>query len=88
MKFRYAITYGQPRSDTLNQEELMKTFNEHVEEAEKSGLKVVFWGSPWGVSEGFVIIYDFGDKIENYEKFMASSVPPFTEGRTNLVLEW
>ena len=63
MKFRYAITYGQPKPDISGPEAVTKAFNEHIEEAEKHGVKVVLWGSPWGVSEGFVIIYDFGEDI-------------------------
>lgn len=92
MNFRYAITYGKPspKLDTSKPDEIKKAFNKLTKDAEKHGLKVVFWGSPWGVSEGFVIVYDFNKNIGLYEKF-ASSLEiesPITDNRTDLVFEW
>jgi len=51
-------------------------------------VKVLFWGHPWGVSENLVIVYDFGEKIENYEKFLLAmrGKTPTTDDRTDLVL--
>ena len=92
MNFRYAITYGKPnpKLDLSMPDEVKKAFNKYTKDIEKHGVKVVFWGSPWGVSEGFVIVLDFNKNIGLYEKFVASTdiESPIIEDRTNIVLEW
>jgi hypothetical protein len=88
MKFRYAITYAKLSPDVSGTEAVKKAFGDHVKEAERHGLKVPFWGSPWGTSEDIVIVYEFDD-ISKYEKYMeADRKNPFTGGRTNIVIEW
>ena len=89
MKFRYAITYAKLRSDLMGKaDDVKKAFEAHVKEAEKNGLKVPFWGSPWGTSEGMVIVYEFDD-VGKYETWMfAERSNPFTDGRTHMVMEW
>ena len=79
-----------PEYSASNIDEVKKAFEEHKKAAEKHGLKVVFWGSPWGVSESVVVVYDLGESIASYENFMASGerANPFTDGRTNLVYKW
>ena len=85
MEFKYAITYASLNSDV---EDVKAAFAEHIKEAEKVGLKVPFWGSPWGTSEDMVIVYKF-DKMSDYEKFMAGDRKnPFHGGRTHLIFEW
>ena len=88
MKFRYAITYATLSPDVSGVEDVKKAFDDHVKEAEKHGLKVPFWGSPWGTSEDIVIVYEFDD-ISKYESYMeADRKNPFTGGRTNIVIDW
>ena len=90
VKFRYAITFGNitPEFRKLMLEERSKALDPYKKEAEKYGVKVLFWGHPWGVSENLVIVYDFGEKIEAYEKFLLAmrGKTPTTDDRTNLVL--
>jgi hypothetical protein len=59
MKFRYAITYAKLSPDVSGTDAVKGAFDEHIKEAEKHGLKVPFWGSPWGTSEDIVIVYEF-----------------------------
>lgn len=90
VKFRYAITFGRMTPDftKVMLKERSKALDQYKKEAEKYGVKVLFWGHPWGVSEGLVIVYDFGESIENYERFILAmrGKQPFTQARTNLVL--
>jgi len=94
VKFRYVITYGKLTSTLMEStlEEITEELARHKKEAEKYGVKVLFWGSPWGVSEGLVIVYDSGESLDNYTKFMEAMTrarkQPFTDGRSNIVLEW
>ena len=88
MKFKYAITYAKMNPELDGVEAVKKAFEAHIKEAEKNGLKVPFWGSPWGTSEDIVIVYEFDD-ISKYEKYMQSDRKnPFSGGRTNVVIEW
>ena len=85
MKFRYAVTYAKLNSDV---KDVKAAFAEHIKVAEKAGLKVPFWGSPWGTDDDIIILYEF-DKISLYEKYMEEDRKnPFHGGRTNLVFEW
>jgi len=90
VKFRYAITYGTitPEFMKLVIDERSKALDHYMKEAEKYGVKVLLWGHPWGTSENLVIVYDFGEKIENYGKFQLAmrGKHPLTDARTNLVL--
>jgi len=93
MGYRYAITYGKPSEYLmgLKPEERAKAFEKHKEKAAKYGVKVLFYGHPWGTSESIVVVYDSGESIDNYSKFVSSPETyediPYTEGRTNLVIE-
>ena len=88
MNFRYAVTYAQLKPDISGTEAVKAAFAEHIREAEKVGLKVPFWGSPWGTTEGLMIVYEFDD-VGKYEIFMAGDRKnPFHLGRTHLVMEW
>ena len=85
MKWRYAITYGNMKPDATA-EQLVKDFAKYKSEIEKHGVKLVFWGHPFGVSENVVAVLDFGENMENYLK-ITSIQDPFTNSRTNFVLE-
>ena len=65
---------------------MVKDFAKYKAEIEKHGVKIMFWGHPFGVSESVVVVLDFGGNMDNYLKIV--SVPdPFTDSRTNFVLE-
>ncbi len=88
MKFRYAVTYAKLHPDVSGVEAVKKAFSDHVKWAGENGLKVPFWGSPWGTNEDIIIVYEFDD-ISKYEKFMeVDRKQPYTSGRTNIVIEW
>lgn len=85
MKWRYAITYGYMKPD-MTGEQLVKDFAKYKAEVEKIGVKIVFWGHPFGVSENIVVVLDLGGSMDDYLKIVTIS-EPFTNSRTNLVLE-
>ena len=87
MKFKYAVTYAR-LNPGLKMDDVKPAFEEHIKEAKKVGLKVPFWGSPWGTTEGLMIVYEFDD-MSKYEEFMEGDRKnPFHSGRTHLVMEW
>ena len=85
MKWRYAITYGSMKPGA-SMEQLEKDMDKYRADVEKTGLKLVFWGHPFGVSEDMVVVLDVGGKMDNYIK-VASLSPPFSGSRTEFVLE-
>ena len=53
-------------------------------EVEKKGFKVVFWGHPYGVTEGMITVLDVEGHMDDY---VSLNVPaPWLEGRTNFVM--
>jgi hypothetical protein len=85
MKWRYALTYGNMKPDT-SMEQLEKEMEKYKSDLEKTGVKMVFWGHPFGVSEDMLVVVDVGGKMENYIK-VAGLSPPFSGSRTDFVLE-
>ena len=65
MKWRYAITYGNMKQDTT-EEQLVKDFAKYKADVENSGVKMVFWGHPFGVSENIVAVLDVVGNMDNY----------------------
>ena len=83
MKWKYAITYGKVKLGwTFDQ--IAKDMAKYKEEVEKKGLKLVFWGHPYGVSEGMVTVLDVEGHMDAYANINVSG--PWTEGRTDFVM--
>jgi len=91
MKYRYAIAYSEmtPEFFSLSREERAEKMDAIKKEAEKTGVKLLFWGHPWGTSENAVIVYGF-DEIDDYIGLMEAAPmgPYFTRTKTHLVITW
>jgi len=85
MKWRYAITYGKMKSG-LTFEQIEKEVTKYKADVEKAGVKMIFWGHPFGVSEDIVAVYDVGGNMDNYIK-ITGLTSPYTDSRTDFVLE-
>ena len=92
--FRYMITFGNYSKAVqgLSTEKMQEVMKNYVKEAEKHKVKVLFWGTPWGVSETLVAVFDYGGDINNYVKFKIAVTSQnkeiFDEARSYSVLEW
>jgi hypothetical protein len=54
-------------------------------EAEKYGIKLLFWGHPYGVCEGFTA-YKSEKGLDNYFKFTMDVKRPYTACNTKVVI--
>ena len=59
-----------------------KAMEEWTKTIEEAGLKVVFWGVPYGVSENAIVVTK--GAVEDYLK-LAPLKTPYTASRTNMV---
>ena len=77
--FEYYIIYGNEKEGTKPED-----YEKFGKAIEKLGLKLKFWGGPFGVSEGSVITLK--GPISAYEKLIADSETfalfPITNNRT------
>ena len=77
--FEYYIIYGNEKEGTKDED-----YEKFGKAIEKLGLKLKFWGGPFGVSEGSVITLK--GPISAYEKLIADSETfglfPITNNRT------
>jgi hypothetical protein len=85
VKWRYAITYGKMKPG-LTLQQIEKEMEKYKTDVEKTGVKVVLWGHPFGVSENIMAVFDVGGKMDEYIKVVGLS-PPYTDSRTDFVLE-
>ena len=85
LELKYYVTYGKWLPDLGTPEKSRKAVEEWTKKVEESGLKIVFWGSPFGVSEGAIFVYE--GTVEDYVK-LAPMGKPYTDDRTNMVLTW
>ncbi len=86
MKWRYAITYGKMKPGWTF-EGIEKEMAKYKADVEKAGLKLVFWGHPYGVSENIIAVFDVGGDMDKYLKTVGSLSAPYTDSRTNFVME-
>jgi hypothetical protein len=70
----------------VNGEQLVKDYAKYKAEIEKLGVKLVFWGHPFGTVENLVTVLDVNGNMDNYLKLM-DVVSPFTDTRTDIVME-
>lgn len=87
MEIKYFVCYGnwKPELMAAGPEAGTKAMEEWSKTVEENGLKVVFWGSPYGVSENAICVMK--GTVENYTK-LAPLDAPYTGSRTNMVLVW
>ena len=74
-KYTY-ITYGQPnpKYSELEASERMKIISEAREKAKEMGFKLDVFGSPYGTTEGMVVIWKSNKHLD---KFTVNSLIPF-----------
>ncbi len=85
MKFGYAITYGKLLPGWTS-EKNQKDMAKYKADVEKAGVKLVFWGHPFGVSENLLIVIDTGGDMDKYLKAVMGATSPYTDGRTEFVM--
>jgi len=87
MKMRYAIIYGKMK-EFKTPDDVKKEYAKYKEAAEKAGIKLLLWGSPFGVAEDSVVVVDFGGDMDKWIKFFSTAQYPWTAARTDFVLDW
>jgi len=83
MKWKYAIIYGQVKPN-WSFEQIEKDMAKYKTDIEKKGYKLVFWGHPFGVSEGMTAVVDLEGHMDDYANLNVSG--PWTEARTDFVM--
>ena len=81
MKYRY-ITFGQPTPEYMERYragEIPKLIAKIREEGKKKGFELDFYGSPWGTTEGIVLIWKSDKHLDEYT---VNSLMPWHESRT------
>jgi len=56
-------------------------------DVERAGVKLVFRGHLFGVSENLIAVFDIGGNMDNYLKVKKGVPSPYMDSRTELVLE-
>ena len=69
-KFKYIVyLYPNAQGQALGSEGWDKLFAKEDELAEKYGITILFRGTPYGVSESFVTVYESDKYIDNLSSF-------------------
>ncbi len=84
-EIKYFVTYGTWRPEHQGSEGIQKAMKEWSKKVEEAGLKVVFWGAPYGVSENAICVVK--GTVENYTK-LTTLQAPYSASRTNMILVW
>ena len=69
-------------------DEINKAYKRFEEKAERYGLKVLLWGSPLGMHDESVVVFDVGESIDNYFKFLEENIAiiPYTNMKTHPII--
>jgi len=86
-ELKYYVTYGSWNQELMGTggDAITKAMEEWTKKVEEVGLKMVFWGIPYGVSESAIVVTK--GAVEDYLK-LAPLKTPYTASRTNMVLKW
>jgi hypothetical protein len=78
------VTYGSWNQELMGKgaDAIQKAMEEWTKTIEEAGLKMVFWGVPYGVSENAMVITK--GAVDDYLK-LAPLNAPYTASRTNMV---
>jgi hypothetical protein len=79
------ISYGNMKPG-VTAEQLVKDYAKYKAEIEKLGVKLVFWGHPFGTTENLVTVLDVNGDMNNYLKLMGLE-SPYKDSRTDIVME-
>ena len=82
-EFKYYVTYGSWNQELMDAggEAIQKAMEKWTKAIEEAGLKMVFWGVPYGVSENAIVITK--GAVDDYLK-LAPLDSPYTASRTNM----
>ena len=84
-KIKYYVTYGYMNQELMDAggEAIQKAMEKWTKTIEETGLKMVFWGSPFGVPENTIVVTK--GAVDDYTK-LAMKQSPYTTPRTNIVM--
>ena len=83
MKWKYAVIHGQVKPN-WSMEQIEKDMVQYKADVEKKGYKLVFWGHPFGVSEGMIAVLDIEGHMDHFPNNLISG--PWIEDRTEFVM--
>ncbi len=83
-EMKYYVTYGSWNQKLMDAggDAIQKAMEEWTKKMEEVGLKVLFWGVPYGVSENAIVVTK--GAVDDYLK-LAPLSSPYTASRTNMV---
>ncbi len=83
-KIKYYVTYGFWKQELMDAggEAIQKAMEKWTKTIEEAGLKMVFWGVPYGVSENAMVVTK--GAVDDYLKLAGLDIP-YTASRTNMV---
>ena len=84
VEMKYYVTYGIWNQELMGKgmDAFNKAMAEWTKTIEEAGLKMVFWGVPYGVSENAIVVTK--GAVDDYLK-LAPLSSPYTASRTNMV---
>ena len=85
LELKYYVTYGKWLPEIRTLEKIRKAVEEWTKKVEEAGLKIVFWGSPYGVSEDAIFVLE--GTVEDFLKLVGTD-KPYTDERTHMVNTW
>jgi len=85
MEIKYFVIYGTWKAELKNASGVKKAMAEFVKKVEEAGLKIQFWGSPYGTNENAICVMK--GTVEAYTKITMMETP-YTNAKTHMVLIW
>ena len=86
LEIKYYVSYGKWKPELSEPDKMKEAAEEWKKAVEENGLKIVLWGSPFGVSEDAIFVYK--GTVENWLNLIMSGKQPYTGDRTHMVLKW
>ena len=88
MKIGYYVRYGRAKEGFDTFEDFKKAFEKYAEVLKKYNMELVFWGFPFGVTEGVMCTLkgDAKDFESMFGKPDVAAANPMTQTRTNMIL--
>lgn len=82
-EIKYFVAFGSWRPEIMG--EIPKAMEDWEKKVEETGLKLKFWGAPYGTSENAICVYK--GTVEKYNELVMKQ-SPYTDTRTIMVLAW
>jgi hypothetical protein len=84
-EIKYFVCFGSWRPELLGEGRVQKAMKDWEKKVEEAGMKLKFWGAPYGTSENAICVYK--GNVDDYNK-LAFMQAPYTASRTIMVLTW